>query len=177
MKLSAISYLLHIILQTYGYVDIDDGGDEYRVIYDATNPKFLEAPEGGKDGNISCETLYQAMEKALEITRSVEECEITCGPLIGGQWFKCSHFGLAPDEEIIDAYVTAFSESITEGYEQQSVEQSLAEAMAFMRNGDQGLDWYDLWNEGSFKEAAQHWPEAPLSANYFADSLMFCREE
>ena len=28
MKLSAISYLLHIILQTYGYVDIDDGGDE-----------------------------------------------------------------------------------------------------------------------------------------------------
>ena len=45
MKLSAISYLLHIILQTYGYVDID----EYRVIYD-----------GG-------ETLYQAMEKALEI--------------------------------------------------------------------------------------------------------------
>ena len=49
--------------------------------------------------------------------------------------------------------------------------------MDFMRNGDQGLDWYDLWNEGSFKEAAQHWPEAPLSANYFADSLMFCREE
>ena len=44
-------------------------------------------------------------------------------------------------------------------------------------DGDQGLDWYDLWNEGSFKEAAQHWPEAPLSANYFADSLMFCREE
>lgn len=155
MKLSAISYLLHIILQTYGYVDIDDGGDEYRVIYD-----------GG-------ETLYQAMEKALEITRSVEECEITCE----GQWFKCSHFGLAPDEEIIDCNVTAFSESITEGYEQQSVEQSLAEAMAFMRNGDQGLDWYDLWNEGSFKEAAQYWPEAPLSANYFADSLMFCREE
>ena len=150
MKLSAISYLLHIILQTYGYVDID----EYRVIYDGS------------------ETLYQAMEKALEITRSVEECEITCG----GQWFKCSHFGLAPDEEIIDAYVTAFSESITEGYEQQSVEQSLAEAMNFMRHGDQGLDWYDLWNEGSFKEAAQHWPEAPLSANYFADSLMFCRE-
>ena len=31
--------------------------------------------------------------------------------------------------------------------------------------------------EGSFKEAAQYWPEAPLSANYFADSLMFCREE
>lgn len=151
MKLSAISYLLHIILQTYGYVDID----EYRVIYDGS------------------ETLYQAMEKALEITRSVEECEITCD----GQWFKCSHFGLAPDEEIIDCYVTAFSESVTEGYEQQSVEQSLAEAMAFMRHGDQGLDWYDLWNEGSFKEAAQHWPEAPLSANYFADSLMFCREE
>lgn len=170
MKLSAISYLLHIILQTYGYVDIDDGGDEYRVIYDATNPKFQE---GGKDGKISCETLYQAMEKALEITRSVEECEITCG----GQWFKCSHFGLAPDEEIIDCYVTPFAESITEGYEQQSVEQSLTEAMDFMRNGDQGLDWYDLWNEGSFKEAAQHWPEAPLSANYFADSLMFCREE
>ena len=125
----------------------------------ATNPKVLEAPEGGKDGNISCETLYQAME----ITRSVEECEITCGPLIGGQWFKCSHSGLAPDEEIIDCYVT-------EGYEQQSVEHSLTEAMDFMRNGD-------LWNEGSFKEAAQHWPEAPLSANYFADSLMFCREE
>ena len=173
MKLSAISYLLHIILQTYGYVDIDDGGDEYRVIYDATNPKFLEAPEGGKDGKTSCETLYQAMEKVLEITRSVEECEITCG----GQWFRCSHSGLAPDEEIIDSYVTPFAESITEGYEQQSVEQSLAEAMAFMRHGDQGLDWYDLWNEGSFKEAAQHWPEAPLSANYFADSLMFCREE
>lgn len=169
MKLSAISYLLHIILQTYGYVDID----EYRVIYDATNPKFLEAPEGGEDGNISCETLYQAMEKALEITRSVEECEITCG----GQWFECSHYGLAPDEEIIDSYVTPFAESITEGYEQQSVEHSLTEAMAFMRNGDQGLDWYDLWNEGSFKEAAQDWPEAPLSANYFADSLMFCREE
>ena len=148
MKLSAISYLLHIILQTYGYVDIDDGGDEYRVIYDATNPKFLEAPDGGKDGKISCETLYQAMEKALEITRSVVECEITCG----SQWFRCSHFGLAPDEEIIDTYVTAFSESITEGYKQQSVEQSLD------------------WNEGSFKEAA-------LSANYFADSLMFCREE
>lgn len=165
MKLSAISYLLHIILQTYGYVDIDDGGDEYRVIYDATNPKFQD---GGKDGKTSCETLYQAMEKALEITRSVEECEITCG----GQWFKCSHFGLAPDEEIIDSYVTPFAESITEGYEQQSVEQSLTEAMEFMR-----LDWYDLWNEGSFKEAAQHWPEAPLSANYFADSLMFCREE
>ena len=53
MKLSAISYLLHIILQTYGYVDINDGGDEYRFIYD-----------GG-------ETLYQAIEKALEITRSV----------------------------------------------------------------------------------------------------------
>ena len=169
MKLSAISYLLHIILQTYGYVDID----EYRVIYDATNPKFLEAPEGGKDGKTSCETLYQAMEKALEITRSVEECEITCD----GQWFKCSHSDLAPDEEIIDTYITAFSESVTEGYEQQSVEHSLTEAMAFMRNGDQGLDWYDLWNEGSFKEAAQHWPEAPLSANYFADSLMFCREE
>ena len=155
MKLSAISYLLHIILQTYGYVDIDDGGNEYRVIYDG------------------CETLYQAMEKALEITRSVEECEITCG----GQWFRCSHSGLAPDEEIIDCYVTAFSESITEGYEQQSVEHSLTEAMEFMRHGDQGLDWYDLWNEGSFKEAAQYWPEAPLSANYFADSLMFCREE
>lgn len=166
MKLSAISYLLHIILQTYGYVDIDDGGDEYRVIYDATNPKFL-------DGKTSCETLYQAMEKALEITRSVEECEITCG----GQWFRCSHSGLAPDEEIIDCYITAFSESVTEGYEQQSVEQSLAEAMEFMRHGDCGLEWYDLWNEGSFKEAAQHWPEAPLSANYFADSLMFCREE
>ena len=161
MKLSAISYLLHIILQTYGYVDIDDGGDEYRVIYDATNPKFLEAPGGGEDGKTSGETLYQAMEKALEITRSVEECEITCG----GQWFKCSHSDLAPDEEIIDCY------------EQQSVEQSLTEAMDFMRNGDQGLDWYDLWNEGSFKEAAQYWPEAPLSANYFADSLMFCREE
>ena len=155
MKLSAISYLLHIILQTYGYVDIDDGGDEYRVIYDGS------------------ETLYQAMEKALEITRSVEECEITCG----GQWFWCSHSGLEPDEEIIACNVTAFSESITEGYEQQSVEHSLAEAMDFMRNGDQGLDWYDLWNEGSFKEAAQDWPEAPLSANYFADSLMFCREE
>ena len=173
MKLSAISYLLHIILQTYGYVDIDDGGDEYRVIYDATNPKFLEAPGGGEDGKISCETLYQAMEKALEITRSVEECEIACD----GQWFRCSHSGLAPDEEIIDSYVTPFAESITEGYEQQSVEQSLTEAMDFMRNGDQGLDWYDLWNEGSFKEAAQYWPEAPLSANYFADSLMFCREE
>ena len=155
MKLRAISYLLHIILQTYGYVDIDDGGDEYRVIYDGS------------------ETLYQAMEKALEITRSVEECEITCG----GQWFWCSHSGLEPDEEIIACNVTAFSESITEGYEQQSVEHSLAEAMDFMRNGDQGLDWYDLWNEGSFKEAAQDWPEAPLSANYFADSLMFCREE
>ena len=155
MKLSAISYLLHIILQTYGYVDIDDGGDEYRVIYD-----------GG-------ETLYQAIEEALEITRSVEECEITCD----GQWFRCSHSDLAPDEEIIDSYVTAFSESITEGYEQQSIEHSLTEAMEFMRHGDQGLDWYDLWNEGSFKEAAQHWPEAPLSANYFADSLMFCREE
>ena len=155
MKLSAISYLLHIILQTYGYVDIDDGDDEYRFIYD-----------GGK-------TLYQAMEKALEITRSVEECEITCG----SQWFRCSHYGLAPDEEIIDSYVTPFAKSITEGYEQQSVEQSLTEAMEFMRNSDQGLDWYDLWNEGSFKEAAQHWPEAPLSANYFADSLMFCREE
>ena len=166
MKLSAISYLLHIILQTYGYVDINDGGDEYRVIYDATNPKFQE---GGEDGNISGETLYQAMEKALEITRSVEECEITCG----SQWFRCSHYGLAPDEEIIDSYITPFAESITEGYEQQSVEHSLAEAMDFMRNGDQGLDWYDLWNEGSFKEAA----EAPLSANYFADSLMFYREE
>ena len=68
-----------------------------------------------------------AMEKALEITRSVEECEITCD----------GHSGLAPDEEIIDCYVT----------------------------------------EGSLKEAAQYWPEAPLSANYFADSLMFCREE
>lgn len=84
---------------------------------------------------------------------------------------------LRPDEEIIDSYVTPFAESITEGYEQQSVEHSLTEAMEFMRHGDQGLDWYDLWNEGSFKEAAQYWPEAPLSANYFADSLMFCREE
>lgn len=173
MKLSAISYLLHIILQTYGYVDIDDGGDEYRIIYDMTNPRFLEAPKGGKDGKVICQTLYQAMEKALEHTRSVEECEITCE----GQWFKCSHFGLAPDEEIIDCTITAFSESITEGYEQQSVEQSLTEAMHFMRHGDCGLEWYDCWNEGSFKEAAQHWPEAPLSANYFADSLMFCQEE
>ena len=173
MKLSAISYLLHIILQTYGYVDIDDGGGEYRVIYDATNPKFLEAPEGGKDGKISCETLYQAIEKALEITRSVIECEITCD----GQWFRCSHYGLEPDEEIIDSYVTPFAKSITEGYESWTTEKAMHVTMDFMRNGDQGLDWYDLWNEGSFKEAAQHWPEAPLSANYFADSLMFCQEE
>lgn len=177
MKLSAISYLLHIILQTYGYVDIDDGGDEYRIIYDMTNPKFLEAPEGGKDGKVICQTLYQAMEKALEHTRSVEECEITCGPLIGGQWFKCSHFDLAPDEEIIDSHVTAFSESITEGYDQQTLEQSLVTAMNFMRHGDQGLAWYDCWNEGHFKAAGTEWPDAPLSANYFADSIMFCREE
>ena len=49
--------------------------------------------------------------------------------------------------------------------------------MEFMRHGEAGDDWYDLWNEGSFKEAAESWPEASLSANYFADSLMFCREE
>ena len=168
MKLSAISYLLHKIFERFGYVEIEDGGgDLYRIVY---NPENSNAKE---EDIFVLPTMYQAMQKALEITRSVEECEITCS----GQWFKCSHSGLAPDEEIIDTYVTAFSKSITEGYEQQSVEQSLTEAMEFMRHGDQGLDWYDLWNEGSFKEAAQYWPEAPLSANYFADSLMFCREE
>lgn len=138
-----------------GYVDINDGGDEYRFIYD-----------GG-------ETLYQAIEKALEITRSVEECEITCG----SQWFRCSHYGLAPDEEIIDSCDTPFAKAVSEEYESWTAEKAMHVAMEFMRNGDQGLDWYDLWNEGSFKEAAQHWPEAPLSANYFADSLMFCKKE
>ena len=30
-----------------------------------------------------------------------------------------------------------------------------------------------LWKEGNFEEAAKIWPEAPLEANYFADTLMF----
>ena len=169
MKLSSISYLLHQILSTYGYVDIYDGGDTYRVLLDSKDAPLLNH----NDEVISPNNMYEAMQMALDVTRSVEECQIT----VDGEWFSCSHFGLEPDEEIIDSYVTPFAESITEGYEQQSVEHSLTEAMEFMRHGDQGLDWYDLWNEGSFKEAAQYWPEAPLSANYFADSLMFCREE
>ena len=165
MKLSSISYLLHQILSTYGYVDIYDGGDTYRVLLDSKDAPLLNHNDEVKSPN----NMYEAMQMALDVTRSVEECQIT----VDGEWFGCSHFGLEPDEEIIDSYVTPFAE----GYEQQSVEHSLTEAMDFMRNGDQGLDWYDLWNEGSFKEAAQHWPEAPLSANYFADSLMFYREE
>ena len=40
-------------------------------------------------------------------------------------------------------------------------------AMEFMRNGAKD------WNEGNFEEAAKIWPEAPLEANYFADTLMF----
>lgn len=70
---------------------------------------------------------------ALDVTRSVEECEID------------------------------------NGYDAQTAVESSVKAMEFMRNGDSAKDWYDLWNEGNFEEAAKIWPEAPLEANYFAD--------
>lgn len=176
-KLSAISYLLHRMLTAFGYVDINDGGDVYRVLYDATNPVANEAqPLAKGETLISCERLYDAMEKALEVTRSVEECQIYCGKDGETEWFLCSHFN-QHDEEIIDSYVTEFAENVSEEYEMQSVEDSLKEALEFMRNGESAGDWYDLWNEGCFAEAARAWPEAPLSINYFSDSLMFCPEK
>lgn len=55
------------------------------------------------------------------------------------------------------------------GYDAQSAVESSVKAMEFMRNGDSAKDW----NEGNFEEAAKIWPEAPLEANYFADTLMF----
>ena len=172
MKLSSISYLLHQILSTYGYVDIYDGGDTYRILLDSEHVE--DAPLLNHNDEVkSPNNMYEAMRMALDVTRSVEECQIT----VDGEWFSCSHFGLEPDEEIIDSFVTDFAKEIDNGYDAQTAANSSNFAMEFMRNGDQGLDWYDLWNEGSFKEAAQDWPEAPLSANYFADSLMFCREE
>lgn len=168
-KLSAISFLLHKILQNFGYVDIYDGGDTYRIIYTNTNPT---RPLEGETK--VCENLYDAMTAALEVTRSVEECQISCGPVIGGEWFFCSHSGLDADEEIIDSYVTEFSEEVSNEYDACAAEDSLREALEFMRHGEGSEDWYDLWNEGSFAEAAKIWPEAPLSINYFADTQMFC---
>lgn len=50
------------------------------------------------------------------------------------------------------------------GYDAQSAVESSVKAM-----GDSAKDW----NEGNFEEAAKIWPEAPLEANYFADTLMF----
>lgn len=175
--LSAISFLLHKILEEYGYVDINDGGDVYRIVVDATNTKFLQArPLEKGDERKSCETMYDAMTEALKVTRSVEECTIYCGPVISGEWFRCSHFGVDADEEIIDSYVTEFAEDVTKGYDSCTVEETLRAALEFLRHGECADDWYDLWNEGSFADAAKHWPEAPLYINYFADTEMFCPE-
>ena len=165
MKLSSISYLLHQILSTYGYVDIYDGGDTYRVLLDSKDAPLLNH----NDEVISPNNMYEAMQMALDVTRSVEECQIT----LDGEWFSCSHFGLEPDEEIIDSFVTDFAKEIDNGYDAQTAANSSNFAMEFMRNGDSAKDWYDLWNEGNFEEAAKIWPEAPLEANYFADTLMF----
>ena len=165
MKLSSISYLLHQILSTYGYVDIYDGGDTYRVLLDSKDAPLLNH----NDEVISPNNMYEAMQMALDVTRSVEECQIT----VDGEWFSCSHFGLEPDEEIIDSFVTDFAKEIDNGYDAQTAANSSNFAMEFMRNGDSANDWYDLWNEGNFEEAAKIWPEAPLEANYFADTLMF----
>ncbi len=46
-------------------------------------------------------------------------------------------------------------------------------ALEFMRNGKCAEDWYDLWYEDNFEEAAKNWPEA----NYFADIQMFAMME
>ncbi len=170
MKLSSISYLLHQILSTYGYVDIYDGGDTYRILLDSENEHVEDAPLLNHNDEVkSPNNMYEAMQMALDVTRSVEECQIT----VDGEWFGCSHFGLEPDEEIIDSFVTDFAKEIDNGYDAQTAVESSAKAMEFMRNGDSAKDWYDLWKEGNFEEAAKIWPEAPLEANYFADTLMF----
>lgn len=170
MKLSSISYLLHQILSTYGYVDIGDGGDTYRILLDSENEHVEGAPLLDHNDEVeSPNNMYEAMRMALDMTRSVEECQIA----VDGEWFRCSHFGLEPDEEIIDSFVTDFAKEIDNGYYAQTAVESSVKAMEFMRNGDSAKDWFDLWKEGNFEEAAKNWPEAPLEANYFADTQMF----
>lgn len=51
---------------------------------------------------------------------------------------------------------------------------TLCEAMQFMRETDEGMAWYDCWNEGNFEAIFEEWPETPMSLVFCCDSLVFC---
>ncbi|MFK8770221.1 hypothetical protein [Aeromonas caviae] len=50
----------------------------------------------------------------------------------------------------------------------------LCETMQFMRETDEGMSWYDCWNEGNFEAIFEEWPETPISLVFGCDSLVFC---
>lgn len=50
---------------------------------------------------------------------------------------------------------------------------ALCEAMQFMRETDEGMSWYDCWNEGNFEAIFEEWPETPISLVFGCDPLVF----
>lgn len=48
------------------------------------------------------------------------------------------------------------------------------DVMNFMRNTDEGMAWFDCWNEGDFDSIFNEWQETPISLVFGCDSLVFC---